>query len=374
MCMKKEVLWTLLLALLAAGGGCGGSVEPRAAASAPEPSAASDLFVAKDAKGIKTMTVESSAIPEYLEIPGRITPDPTRVVHVYPTAGGRVIEMKVRPWDHVEKGEPLALLESSDASRAVADYEKARADSEVKKKALDRATDLYNHHAIAQRDVDQAQADDTMANEEMKATLDALHLLGVDPATGANQLRVLSPRAGVVLDIGASQGEMSKSLDAPQPLCTVADLSTVWVEGQVFEKDLAALKTGAVAEVTLNAYPGEKWTGRVSVVSGAVDPNTRTLDVRVILPNPGLRLKPDMFATVRLLRSSAQGILVPATAIAREGATAYVFVGKGGDKFERREVTLGRTVNDDVEITSGLSPGAVIVSEGVLLLRDSVQQ
>ncbi len=352
--------------------GCGGAAEPQAAAP-PTGEKTADVFVAKDAKGVRTMTVQAQTVPEYQEIPGRVTPDPTLVVHVYPTAGGRVTEMKVRPWDHVEKGETLALLESSDVSRAVADYEKARADAEVKKKELDRATDLFNHHAVSQRDFDQAQADDAMSKEEERATLDALHLLGVDPATGANQLRVTSPRSGIVLDTGASSGEMSKSLDAPQPLCTIADLSTVWVEGQVYEKDLAALKTGAAAEVTINAYPGEKWPGRVSVVSGAVDPNTRTLEVRVVLANPGMRLKPDMFATVRLLRSSTQGILIPATAIAREGATAYVFAGKGDGKFERREVTLGRTVDDSVEVTSGLAPGTVIVSEGVLLLRDSAQ-
>ncbi len=237
--MKKPGFLAGMVALpLLALYGCGGAAEPQAAAPAAD-GKTTDVFVAKDAKGIRTMTVQAQAVPEYLEIPGRVTPDPTLVVHVYPTAGGRVTEMKVRPWDRVEKGETLALLESSDVSRAVADYEKARTDSEIKKKELDRATDLFNHHAISQREFDQAQADDAMSKEEERATLDALHLLGVDPAAGANQLRVVSPRSGIVLDTGAASGEMSKSLDAPQPLCTIADLSTVWVEGQVFEKDLA---------------------------------------------------------------------------------------------------------------------------------------
>ena len=238
--MKKPGFIAGMVALpLLALYGCGGAAEPQAAAPAADGKTA-DVFVAKDAKGISTMTVQAQAVPEYLEIPGRVTPDPTLVVHVYPTAGGRVTEMKVRPWDHVEKGETLALLESSDVSRAVADYEKARADAEMKKKELDRATDLFNHHAISQREFDQAQADDAMSKEEERATLDASAFAGCRSGDGRESItRGFATRSGIVLDTGAASGEMSKSLDAPQPLCTIADLSTVWVEGQVFEKDLA---------------------------------------------------------------------------------------------------------------------------------------
>jgi cobalt-zinc-cadmium efflux system membrane fusion protein len=351
--------------------GCGRStLQNQVAAQNAQPASASTTtFVPTDAQGIRTMTVEQRPIPEYLLIPGRVVPDPTRVVHVFAAAGGRLLEMTVRPWDRVEKGQTLALLESSDVSRSAADYQKALVDAAVKKKALDRAEDLYSHNAIAQKDFELAQADAQMANQEQKAALDALHLLGVDPAAETNQLRVLAPRSGVVLDIGASAGEMSKSLDAPQPLCTVADLTTVWVEGEVFEKDLAALKPGAAAEVTLNAYPDKKWSGTISTVSDAVDPATRTLKVRVVLANPELQLKPDMFATVRLLRSTTRGILIPSASVIREGAAAYVFATAGGNKFARRDVVLGRTEDGNVEVTSGLSPGAVIVSEGALLLR-----
>jgi len=138
--MKKEVLWTLLLALLAASGGCGGSVEPRPQLRPPEPSAASDLFVAKGRKGHQDHDGRVQRDPGSIwRFPAASHPTQRASCTCIPPPAGRVIEMKVRPWDHVEKGEPLALLESSDASRAVADYEKARADSEVKKKALDRA-------------------------------------------------------------------------------------------------------------------------------------------------------------------------------------------------------------------------------------------
>jgi membrane fusion protein, heavy metal efflux system len=348
--------------------GCGGSADQKTAAAPSQPATA-EVFVAQDAKGVQTITVEARTLPNYLEIPARIDPDPTRVVHVFPATGGRVIEMKVRPWDRVKQGQTLALLESGDVSRAMADYEKARVDAQMKKKALDRARDLFAHHAIAEKDSEEAEADALSADAEEKTSLEHLHLLGADPATASNQLNVLAPRSGVILDIGAAQGELSKSLDAPQPLCTIADLDSIWVEGEIFEKDLAGLKAGAAAEVTLNAYPGEKWSGRVAVIGDAVDPVTRTLKVRVVLSNPGVRLKPDMFANIRLVRSSSQGILVPATSVEREGQDAYVFVRTADNRFERRKVVLGRTVDDNIEVTSGLSAGTTIVSEGAVLLR-----
>lgn len=366
--------------------GCGKSAEPQAApstaTSATSPSGTAQVVIPGDAKGIQTVTIRSRAIPVYLQIPGRVVADPTQVVHVFAAAGGRVLQMNVRPWDHVEKGQTLASLESSDFSRAVSDHAKAAVDAEVKKRALDRANNLYEHHAIAQKDLEQAQADWRMADEEEKATLASLHLMGVDTASPANsisnQLNVVAPRSGVVLDIGVASGELSKSLDASQPLCTIADLSTVWVEGDAFEQDAAALHTGAAAKVTINAYPNESWTGRVGVVSGAVDPTTRTLKVRVVLANPALRLKPNMFATVWVLRSSAQGILIPTSAVVRDGTKAYVFAAPannaGSNRFERRDIVLGRTDDDTVQVTSGLAAGAVIASNGALLLRAAAQQ
>jgi len=371
--MKRAIL-AICLAGSVYCAGCGSSNETKSASAAANPQAASGVYVATDARGIQTVTVAPSAIPEYLEITGRILADPTRVVHVFPSAVGRVAEMKVRPWDRVQKGQTLAIVESSDASRAMADYEKARTDADLKKKALDRAADLFAHHALAEKDLQQAQADSRSAITEEKTTLDHLHLLGADPAGTTNELRVLAPRSGVVLDIGSAAGELSKAVDAPQPLCTIADLDIIWVEGDLFEKDVAGLKKGVPAEITVNAYPGEKWTGHVAVIGDAVDPATRTIKVRVELSNPQLRLKPDMFATIRVLRSATRGLLVPTASVEREGSDAYVFIKKDNNHFERRKIALGRTVDDRIEINSGLAAGDIVVSDGVVLLRAEAQE
>lgn len=349
--------------------GCGSAT--RANNSADSDNGQSADYVAPDSRGVQTTIVKSSRIPEYLDLPAHVDVDPTRVVRVYPPAGGRITEMKVRPSDHVVKGQTLAILESSDLSRAVADYHKALADHEVKQKALDRAEDLFAHHAIAEKDYQQAQADAKMSDEELAATKEQIRVLGMDPDHAATQLHVDAPRAGVVLDVGAASGEFSNALAAPAPLATVADITEVWAIGDIYEKDLVAAKKGEPAEVTMNAYPGRTWQGTVGVVSDAVDPNTRTLRVRVILANPGELLKPAMFGSIRLLRSSGQGILVPASAVIREGNDAYIFVGKGNNRFDRRSVTLGRTFDGSIEIIKGLNDGDTVVSEGALLLREA---
>ncbi|MGB6200623.1 MAG: efflux RND transporter periplasmic adaptor subunit, partial [Candidatus Acidiferrales bacterium] len=245
--MKARAFYFGLTALLAASlaAGCGGrgstGAESQSDAGAAN-SAGSGEYIAPDARGIQTITVRQSPIPEYLELPAHIEPDPTRVVHVYPPATGHIVEMKVRPWDRVEKGQTLAIIDSGDLARAVADYHKAQADNQVKQNELARASDLYDHHAISQRDLQQAQGDAQMSAAEVTATRDQIRELGMDPDRATNQLSIVAPRGGVILDVGASPGEYSNALSAPAPLCTIADISTVWAVGDIYEKDLSVAK------------------------------------------------------------------------------------------------------------------------------------
>ena len=365
--LSAALLLALSAAVLSAGCSSGnGTAQPQSDGN----SADSDTeYVAPDAKGVQTMTVSTISIPDYLDLPAHIEADPTRVVHVFAPAGGRITEMKVRPWDKVEKGQTLAILESSDLARAVADYHKALADNQVKQKALARASDLYAHQAISEKDLQQAQGDADQAAAEVKATREQVQVFGMDPDNAEKELRVAAPRSGVVLDVGAAPGEFSKSLDAPAPLCTVADITTIWAVGDIYEKDLAAAKSGLPADLSLNAYPDKHWTGAISMVASAVDPVTRTLHVRVVLENPRLEIKPQMFGRIRILQSSTPGILVPAAAVIREGNDAYIYVEKAKNRFERRSVKLGRTLDSSLEIVSGLNPGDTIVSQGALLLK-----
>ncbi len=357
----------LMLAL--ALGACSSSTSQKPpAAAAPAPSSL-DVVLSSDSSAIRTVAVEVRPIADVLQVPARIQPDPARVIRVFAPVGGRLLSLDVRPGDHVAKGQPLALLDSSEVSSARADYQKARADAELKERALRRASMLYENKVLSEKDFQQAQADAASSEAELHRTLDRLRVLGVDAEGSSSQFKVLAPRAGVVLDIGAAAGEFSKSLDAPQALCTLADLSSIWVVGDLLERDVAGLKRGLSAEVRVTAYPSEKWTGRITTISDVLDPLTHTVKLRVVLPNSAGRLKPEMFAVIRLPRASLPGLILPAAAVVREAEKSFVYVQKSAGHFERREVSLGRTTDGEVEITSGLKAGEQVVAEGALLLR-----
>jgi membrane fusion protein, heavy metal efflux system len=338
--------------------------------SADAPVEARDFVLREDTRGVTTAPVESRPVADYLDAPGRIQADPISVVRVYPPVSGRLVAVQVRPDDHVAQGQVLAILASSDVAAARAAYRQAQADAQVKRQALERARLLYENHVIALRDYQQAQADGAMAAAALESAAERLALLNVDTASSSGELVVTAPRAGVIIDLAAAPGEYAKSLDNANPLCTIADLTTVWAVGDVYEKDLASIKLGDSADVTANAYPDERRRGRVAAIASTVDTVTHTVKVRVVLANPGLRLKPDMFATIRVVRALRRAIVVPQAAVVREGPAAYVFVKTAANRFRRQAVTLGPdTDRSQVEVISGLAPGDTLVTSGAELLR-----
>jgi len=360
-----------LAGLWLAMAGCGSSRQqapPAANSTAPS---STDVTIPADSRGIETTAAQSQPIVVTMAAPARIVPDPARVIHVFPPAGGRLVTVTVRPGDLVRKGQVLATLDSSDAASALADYQKAQTDRALKQKALQRSQDLKDHGALSDRELQQAQADFSMAESSLAAAASRLQYLGVNPGAPLKQLEVLAPRAGAILDTGAAPGELSKALDAAQPLCTIADLTEVWAEGEVYEKDIEAIHLGDEAVVELAAFPGKQWKARVANIGYALDPVARTLKLRVVLPNPALKLKPDMFATIRLTPATRRGIVVPASALLTSGDQSFVYVRKSPGTFARRQVTVRPVDGSLVEITSGLAAGELVVTQGALMLRDA---
>ena len=343
----------LLLGLLA---GCGGDKEK------PAPKTSSVPVV-------KTARVELTNISDQLSIPARVQADPARVVRVYPPAGGRLIRVNVRPGDHVHKGEALAILQSSDVAQARADYSKARTEMERNQHAYDRAKLLFDHKVLSEREFQDAQASYEEARSELDRATDRLRVLGVSANGPSNEVALSAPRDGVVLDLGSAPGELQKSTDNANPICTIADLSTVWIMGDVYEKDVAALKRGEPVDILLSAFPDLHVTGKLDLISDTLDPATRALKVRVVVANPKWQLKPEMFATIRVNRPQAQAVVLPASALLREGGDTAVMVQNGPDKYERRLVTVGSATADRVVIAAGLKPGDVVVTEGAALVR-----
>ncbi len=317
---------------------------------------------------VRYVKVVQQTLPETLDLAAKVQADPTKVVRIFPPASGRVVAIEVKPGDHVRRGQTVAVLNSSDVASAHADYAKANIEAERATRAMERQKLLFEHGAAAEKDYIDARAQADSARAELARATQRLELLNVSPSASTDRVLLVAPAGGVVLDVSAAPGELSKSLESANPLITVADLNTVWVVGDVYEKDVAKVSRVKHVTVTLQAYSGQQWSGRIDSISGALDPATRTLKVRVVLPNPDQRLKPEMFGTIHVNAGTHQALVVPASAIIREGNATTVFVNNAG-KPEQRTVTVGQTVEGKVEIVSGLRVGEEVAADGAELLK-----
>jgi membrane fusion protein, heavy metal efflux system len=312
--------------------------------------------------------VVDQTVPETLDLAARVQADPTKVIRIFPPASGRVVAIEVKPGDSVRRGQTVAILNSSDVASARSDYAKANIEADRARRAMERQQLLFEHGAAAEKDYIDARAQAESARAELARTQQRLELLNVGISADTDRVSLVAPAAGVVLDVSAAPGEFSKSLESANPLATIADLDTIWVVGDLYEKDAAKLSPGKPVTVTLQAYEGQQWSSHIDSVSGALDPTTRTLKVRVALPNPKRLLKPEMFGTIHVKVGAHQALVVPTAGIIREGNATNVFVRSNG-KAEQRTVTVGQTVDGKAEILSGLRVGDEVASEGAELLQ-----
>ena len=317
---------------------------------------------------VRYVKVVQQTVPETLDLAAKVQADPTKVVRIFPPASGRVVAIEVKPSGQVRRGQTVAILNSSDVASARSDYVKANIEADRTARAMERQELLFEHGAAAEKEYIDARAQSEAARAEVTRARQRLELLNVNPSTTTDLVPLVAPASGIVLDVNAAAGEFSKSLESANPLITVADLNTVWIVGDVYEKDVSKVGRGKAVTVTLQAYPGERWNGRIDAVSGALDPTTRTLKLRIVLPNPGQRLKPDMFGTIHVNTGLHQALVVPVAAIIREGDVSTVFVNNAG-KPEQRTVTVGQAVDGHVEILSGLREGEEVAAQGAELLK-----
>jgi cobalt-zinc-cadmium efflux system membrane fusion protein len=310
-------------------------------------------------------------VHDQLTLAARIQANPTTVVHIYPPISGRVVALKVLPGQEVAKGQVVGMLQSTDLQQTRSDYEKARIEAARADLQLNRAKDLLQHQVMAQKDYDDLAAVDQAAHAELSRALETLHILGYKETDTSDLVAIRSPIQGVVLDVNTATGELQRSLDNATPIATIANISDVWVVADLYPRDVQAVRRGEPVEVQVSGYPDSVLHGVVDNVSDAVDPQTLTLKVRVVLANPHHRLKPQMYATVAVTNQNRTAIVVPATAVIRDGVSTYVYIQTGENKYVRRDVRVGDAHDATVEITGGLNEGDRVVSTGAELLRGS---
>jgi len=387
----------LLLAVVTFGAACNRSKPPVANLAVTQTSPA--VASAGD-KAIETEIVTAAPIAGVVTATGKILVPEDRTAVIGPVNEGRIVKLYAGQGSKVRKGQKLAELESADIDQAEADYLKALADSENAKRSAaaeiklaqqtyDRTKALYEKTVVpgknlqsAEHDLEVAKATAENNAASTKATLTAarrhLLILGLNDAAidalGNKQglaatFALNSPIDGVVVERDATIGA---TVGTDTNVFKIIDTSRVWVDANVFEKDLPRVRVGQGVKLTVTAFPGTTFSGRVIFINSVVDPDSRTVKVRTEVPNPDGRLKPDMFANVEIITDvNGTAISVPQSAVLEDEGKSVVFVAEGNG-FKQRQVQLGIKNGDRVEIVDGLSSGDRVVTKGnYLLLQQS---
>jgi len=338
-------------------------------ASEPKPVTTPDpnVFEVPNPQQFPLVEPVSRPVPEVLRVNGVVAPDVARTVHINALASGRVMDVRSRLGDDVEKGQLMVVVHSPELETAIQQYRKDQADEHLAGVALKRAQDLYAHGAMALQDLQNTENTEQKAQVDVKTDADQIRLLGGDLDHLSPTVEVRSPISGTVVDQQITSGEAVKSLDNSQSLFMVADLSRVWVLCDVYENDLGRVRLGDAAEIRLNAYPDRAFRGTIANISPVLDPATRTAKVRVELANVNHLFRPQMFAVVTFTsRRTTPKLLLPSSAILRLHDKDWVFVRVSERSFRRIQVQGGAAGPEGMqEILAGLNLGDQVVSNAL---------
>ena len=388
----------ILIIAIAALGGCkratnSSSAPPNGQATSAAVQSASD-------KAIETEIVTTAPISGAVTATGKISVPEDRTAVIGPVNEGRIVKLYAGQGSRVRKGQRLAELESADIDQAEADYLKAVADAEnanrsaaaelrLAQQTYDRTKLLYEKTVVPGKNLQSAEHDLEVAKANAenniagtKATLTAarrhLLILGLSDASIdalskkpglAATFALNSPIDGIVVERNATIGA---TVGTDANVFKIIDISRVWIDANVFEKDLPRVRNGQPVKVTTTAFPGTTFSGKVIFINSVVDPDSRTVKVRTEVPNPDGRLKPDMFANVEIITDvNSAAISVSQSAVLDDEGKTIVFVAEG-NTYKPRQVQVGIKNGDRVEIVDGLKSGDKVVVKGnYLLLQQS---
>ena len=323
------------------------------------------------AAGVKIITLEEQQVNNEIIVTASIQANQDKLAHVAPRVAGKVIKVMANLGDQVKANQPLALIDSVEVGEAQSSYAQAVTEQNLAKTSMERADKLYAEQVIPQKDYLRVQADFEKAKAVLRAATDKRRALGLASQSSngnaaASVFSVASPFFGTVIEKNAVLGELAQS---DKPLFIIADLSTVWIETKLYEKDLSKIKLGSVAQISTTAYPSETFKGKITYISSSLDKDTHTISARVEVPNLDGRLKLDMFATAVISsNTSTKALLLSEEAVVLIQGQPTVFV-QNEDSFEPRPVDLGEKLRNQVILKSGVAAGEKIVVSGAYALK-----
>lgn len=323
---------------------------------------------------VQVATVESTALPRQLRLTGTVAFDGFHTTPVITQASGPVSRIVVSPGEKVKAGQALLYISSPDYAQTRAAFLKARSAYNLAEKNYARSQDLYAHHAISERDLQQAESDRNQAQADFQATEQALRILGIaqpetlDTLPPTAELPLRAPLGGEVVERLVAPGQV---IQAGATQCfTISNLSTVWVLANIYQDTLAEVHVGDPVTIQTDSYPGI-FKGKISYIAASLDPSTRTLQARIDTQNPGEKLKKDMFVTATVEAGTiANALVVPEAAVLHDSENQpFVYVLAGENQFARRAVKLGESQQGRTQVLSGLKAGERVAAEGSLFLQ-----
>ncbi|WP_053381174.1 efflux RND transporter periplasmic adaptor subunit [Nitrospira moscoviensis] len=382
--VETGVLITIIAVAAGWFGACGRQPDDSSAAK-PVPGARSG-FIRLSAEELARAGIEARPIvrgPHRVsrEFPATIQANENELAEVTTLIRGRVVTVQVDVGADVKKGDLLALLHSTELGLAESAYVKAAARLHEADLAYRRAKDLHENKVVSLAEFLRREAEMKTAQAEARETRNRLELLGVSrreierldrEGTIRSDVPLLAPFDGRVIMRNITRGEV---VETHQKFFTVADLSEVWVIANVPEKDVEYIQKGQTVDIVAAAYPHALFQGAVTYIGDVLDAATRTLRVRVTAPNPEKRLKPEMFALVRVYAAPDADVLaVPLSAVQSGPTGKVVFVQRAPAEFEARTVRLGPEYGDVVVILDGLQDGEPVVTRGAFVLRSEMER
>ena len=357
--------------------GCGGPpANTSANSSSAKNSDNAELFTIPQEQmaHVQVLTVQPTTLPRSLRLTGAVAYNSFRTTPVITQVSGPVSRVVVVPGQKVHQGEPMLYVASPDYSQLRTNYLKAKEAYALAQKAYARARDLYEHKAIAEQNLEQAQSAEVQASGDLASSQAALKVMGItDPdelvkGPPSFEVPVRAPISGEVVEQDVSAGQLI------QPGTTqcfmISDIGSVWVLVNIYQKDLPYVRVGDTVAIRTDTYP-EAFHGRISYVAASLDPNTRTLQARIETNNPGEKLKKDMYVVATVNAGTIpNAIALPDAAVLRDSENQpFVYAAAASNQFGRRSVTLGESLNGQTQITSGLKAGDQVIGNGSLFLQ-----
>ncbi len=382
-------MFSLMLGLAGVEYGCDATPNDVAASKAPTAAPTTPGRVSLSAEesariGLVVQPASRSDFRTHREFPGIVRPNQHNMAEITTLVRGRVVEVYGDLGQEVKANAPLAILYSSELGLAQSGHLKAQAKLHVAEQAYNRAKFLLQEQVIGEAEAQRRHAELLSSQAEAHEAEDRLKLLGMNDEEfrrleSTRRIRsvvpIVAPFAGRIIGRKLTRGEV---VETTENLFVIADLSQVWVQANIPEKDIPFVHSiratgGTQADVRINAYPGEIFKGTITYVGDVLDPSTRTMQLRLELPNGDGRLKPEMFATVRLFSEPQPDRLsVPEVALQRDQGKTFVFVQRTATEYELREVQVGESNGTHISIITGLTEGEPVVTEGAFVLKSEL--